>query len=148
MSINSIFLILLISEMISFNAMNSDTAQYKVIPTRECIMYIEKFGLTIHDDSDYRIKSTSGLVYILPNSEVVLLPTNFDLEYPGIVFKNLTIFKHYAELNFFPIGEENMTWFERYNNQIKQFREKPEFYSEAIETLGIKLPFKMLRKYN
>lgn len=122
--------------------MNSNTAEYKVISTQECIAYIAKFGLTIQDDSDYRIKSTSGLVYILPNKEVILLPTNFDLEYPGILFKSLTLFKHYAELNFFPIGEDKMTWFERYNKQIKEFRAKPEFYRKALETLNVRLPFK------
>ncbi|MBX9784359.1 MAG: hypothetical protein K2X48_13800 [Chitinophagaceae bacterium] len=122
--------------------MNSDTSQYKVIPTRDCIAYIEKYGLTIDDDSDYRIKSTSGLVYTLSNNEVVLLPTNFDLDYPGIVFKNLDVFKYYAALDFFPIGEQNMTWFERYNKQIQQFREKREFYSNPLETLNITLPFK------
>ena len=142
MIFKTVFLILFSSVMINSNAMNSDTPQYKVIPTRECIAYIEKSGLTIHDDSDYRIKSTSGLVYILPNEEVVLLPTNFHLDYPGIVFKNLAIFKYYAKLNFFPIGENNMTWFERYNNQIKEFRSKPEFYSKALETLNIQLPLK------
>jgi len=142
MALKRIFLIIFSAAMINSNAMNSDTPQYKVIPTRDCIAYIEKYGLTINDDAEYRIKSTSGLVYILPNKEVVLLPTNFDLEYPGIVFKNLEIFKHYSELDFFPIGEDNMTWFERYNKHIREFREKPEFYSKALETLNIILPFK------
>ena len=35
-----------------------------------------------------------------------------------------------------------MTWFERYNRQIQQFREKPEFYSKSLKKLGITLPFK------
>lgn len=127
---------------INSNAMSNDTTQYKVIPTRECIAYIEKQGLTIHDDSEYGIKSNSGLVYVLPNKEVVLLPTNFDLDYPGIIFNDLKTFKHYAELNYFPIGEHNMTWFERYNKEIQQFREKPDFYSKALQTLGVMLPLK------
>src|SRR5690606_522661 len=137
------FLILLSVITINSNAMDRDTSQYKVISTRECIEYIEKKGLTIHDDSEYRIKSTSGLVYILPNSEVILIPTNFDLDYPGIIFKDLETFKHYADLDFFPIGEDNMTWFERYNNQIKQFKTHPEFYSKTLlETLHVTFPFK------
>ena len=53
----------------------------------------------------------SGLVYALSTGEVVLIPTNFDLDYPGIIFKELKSFKYYADLNFFPIGGENMTWF-------------------------------------
>jgi len=142
MTFKNTLLIFFCSIKINSKAMGSDTAQYKIVPTRQGIAYIEKSGLTIHDESDYRIKSTSGLVYILPNKEVVLLPTNFDLDYPGVVFKNLEIFKHYADLNFFPIGEDNMTWFERYNGQIKQFRSNREVYTTALETLNITLPFK------
>jgi hypothetical protein len=122
--------------------MSKDSPGYKVIPTRACIEYIERNGLTIQDNSDYGIKSSSGLIYLLPNNEVVLIPANFDLNYPGIVFENLEIFRHYADLNFFPIGEENMTWFERYNNQIKQFRTHSEFYSKTLtQVLHVQFPF-------
>ncbi|MFT3948317.1 MAG: hypothetical protein QM763_15205 [Agriterribacter sp.] len=122
--------------------MNIETSNYKIISTRECIKYIEDNGLTIYDDSEYQIKSLSGLIYILPNNEVVLIPTNFDLNYPGIIFKTLGIFEQYRNMDFFPIGEDNMTWGERYNNQIKKFRENPAFYQKTLESLQISSPLK------
>lgn len=124
------------------NSMNIDASKYKIISTQECIKYIEDNGLTIYDDSEHQIKSLTGLIYILPNKEVVLIPTSFDLNYPGIIFKNLEIFEYYRDLNFFPIGESNMTWPERYNNEIKKFREHPKFYKKALESLQIPLPLK------
>ncbi len=143
MSLKKTFLILFCAITVNSNGMNNDTSHYKVTSTRECIKYIERHGLTIHDDSQHQIKSTSGIIYILPNNEVVLIPTNFDLEYPGIIFKDLETFKYYSALDFFPIGEDNMTWFERYNNQIKQFRTHHDFYSKTLtETLHVTLPFR------
>ncbi|HET9058271.1 MAG TPA: hypothetical protein VFN30_15610 [Chitinophagaceae bacterium] len=122
--------------------MKKDTL-YEVKSTKECIAYIENAGLSIHDDDpNLSIKSKSGVIYVLPNGEVVLVPSNFDLDYPGIIFKNKSAFEHYAARDFFPIGEDNMTWFERYNKQIRQFRKSPEFYSKALKTLDITLPFK------
>jgi hypothetical protein len=146
MDIKIIFLLLFITSTINTNAMNIDTSKYKVMSTKDCIAYIEKYGLTIHDNAEYTLNSASGLVYILPNREVVLMPSNFDLEYPGMVFINLETFKYYSDLDFFPIGEENMTWFERYDKQIQQFREDPEFYTKSLGMLDITLPFKNIRE--
>lgn len=122
--------------------MEKDTV-YKVMSTKECISYIENAGLTIHDDdTDFSIKSQSGVVYSLPNGEIVLMPTNFDLKYPGIIFKNKGVFEHYAKQDFFPIGEEKMTWLERNNNSMKSFETNHEFFSKTLtEELHLKFPF-------
>ncbi len=122
--------------------MEKDTA-YKVLSTKECLNYIEKAGLSIHDDdTNFTIKSQSGVIYSLPNGEVVLMPTNFDLNYPGIVFKNTAVFKSYFAQDFFPIGEEKMTWLERNNNQMKNFETNHDFFSKILtEKLHLKFPF-------
>lgn len=113
------------------------------MPTGECIKYLESHGLTIHDDSRLRIKSRAGVVYILPSGETVLVPTNFDLKYPGIIFKDKETFLHFAEIDSFPIGEENMNWFERHRPEVKQFRQHPEFFSRLLtETLRVSYPFR------
>lgn len=124
-------------------AMDNDSMPYKVIPVKECIKYIEKNGLTIFDKSDYKIKSRSGIVYLLPNKEVVLVPTNFNPDYPGMIFNTIEVFKYYRDQDFFPIGSENMTWYERHNKQIIEFRTNHDFYWNKIrEIVNVNLPFK------
>lgn len=125
--------------------MGKDTA-YKVMSTKECLNYIENAGLSIHDDdTNFSIKSQSGVIYSLPNGEIVLMPTNFDLHYPGIIFKNKMIFKSYVEQDFFPIGEEKMTWLERNNNQMKNFETDHIFFSKILtEKLHLKFPFQSI----
>ena len=122
--------------------MEKDTA-YKVMSIKECLNYIENAGLSIHDDdTTFSIKSQSGVIYSLPNGEVVLMPTNFDLNYPGIVFKNTAVFKSYVAQDFFPIGEEKMTWLERNYNEMKNFETNPDFFSRILtEKLHLKFPF-------
>ena len=109
-------------------AMEKDTA-YKVMSTKECLTYIENEGLTINEDNEkLSIKSQSGVIYSLPNGEIVLLPTNFDLNYPGMVFTNKAVFKSYVVQDFFPISEEKMTWLERNNNHMKNFETNHVFF--------------------
>ncbi|HEY4111130.1 hypothetical protein [Puia sp.] len=116
---------------------------YRVMPTRECLTYLEAHGLTIHDDSGDRIKSKSGVVYVLPNGETILMPTNFDRDYPGIVFKDRATFLDFAAKDQFPVGEENMTWFERHCAEIRQFRVQPEFFRKTLtQTLNLRFPFR------
>jgi hypothetical protein len=123
--------------------MESHVLPYRVMPTGECLKYLEAHGLTIHDDWKYMIRSRAGLVYVLPNGETILMPTNFDVNYPGIVFKDKATFMHFAELDSFPIGDENMTWFERHRSEIRQFREHPDFYSKTLtQTLRVAYPFR------
>lgn len=134
--------LLLAAAIVKSNAMNKDSTEFRIISTKAGIEYLERSGLTINDESEYQIQSNSGLVYILPNKEVMLLPTNFDPEYPGIIFKDLATFKQYAKQNYFPIGDEHTTWFERFNHEIKHFREKPAFYADALKAPGLSVPFK------
>lgn len=123
--------------------MEIDTTKFRVQSTKECIEYIESFGLTIHDESEYEIQSHSGLVYLLPNKEVVLIPANFDLKYPGIIFQTLEIFKYYSDMNFFPIGDDEMSWFELHNFEMKQFVSGSNFYARMLcENIKISLPIK------
>lgn len=124
-------------------AMNNDSVPYKVIPVKECIKHIKKNGMTIFDESEYEIKSRSGVVYVLPNKEVVLVPTNFNPDYPGMIFKDIEVFKYYRDQDFFPIGSENMTWYERHNKEIREFRTNHDFYwNELKETIDIELPLR------
>lgn len=138
------FILLIVFCTITINtiAMGKDTA-YKVMSTKECLNYIKNAGLSIHDeDTNLSIKSQSGVIYSLPNGEVVLMPTNFDLNYPGIVFKNAEVFKSYVAQDFFPIGEEKMTWLERNYSQMKNFETNPDFFSKTLtEKLHLKFPF-------
>jgi len=122
--------------------MKKDTA-YKVMSTKECLSYIENAGLSIHDDdTNFSINSQSGVIYSLSNGEVVLMPTNFDLNYPGIIFKNTAVFKSYVAQDFFPIGEEKMTWLERNYNHMKNFETNHDFFSKTLtEKLHLKFPF-------
>lgn len=122
--------------------MEKDTV-YRVMSTKECLKYIENAGLSIHDDdTNFSLKSQSGVMYSLPNGEVVLMPTNFDLNYPGIIFKNAAAFESYLAKDFFPIGEEKMTWLERNYNRMKNFETNHDFYSKILtEKLHLKFPF-------
>lgn len=119
---------------------------YRVMSTKECLNYLKSFGLTIHDDDMHLlIKSGKGVVYPLPNGEVLLVPTNFNKNYPGIIFKSKKEFEHCVKEDFFPIGEENMTWLERNYHQMKTFETDRDFFSIVlIEKLGLKLPFQNL----
>lgn len=123
-------------------AMEKDTA-YRIMSTKECLNYIENAGISIHDDdANFSLKSQSGVIYTLPNGEVVLMPTNFGLNYPAIIFKNTEVFKSYLAQDFFPIGEEKMTWLERNYNQMKSFESKDDFFSKILtEKLHVKFPF-------
>ena len=78
-------------------AMKPIGQEYRVLPTKDCIKYIEKSGLSLQDDNwDYSIPSGKGLVYTLPNGEFVLVPTSFEESYPGIIFDNAETFKIFA----------------------------------------------------
>ncbi|MFT3748128.1 MAG: hypothetical protein QM768_07415 [Agriterribacter sp.] len=126
--------------------MEFDTTKYVVSTTRECIKYIEANGVTLEDDnSQYSINSKSGLVYMLPNNEVVLIPTNLDPEYPGIIFKEKSYFLNCVHKDFFPIDEDKMTWLEKNNSRVIHFQEFPSFYSNVVEQqLNIKYPLTKL----
>jgi len=122
--------------------MEKDTA-YKVMSTKDCLKYIANAGVSIHEDNTkFSIKSQSGVIYTLPNGEVVLMPTNFDLNYPGIIYKNTAVFKSHVAQDFFPIGEEKMTWLERNYKQMKNFETDHDFFSKTLtEKLNLKFPF-------
>jgi len=86
--------------------MEPSALSYRVMTTGDCIKYLESHGLTIHDDSRLRIKSRAGLVYILPNGESILVPTNFDLKYPGIIFKDKDTYLHLRRSTPFLLGKK------------------------------------------
>lgn len=124
--------------------MNPKDIELQVKSTKECLNYIEANGLTLQDNNpDYSIQSGSGLVYTLPNGEFVLVPTDLEQVYPGIIFKNEIIFKKVVENDYFPIGEKNMTWLEANASHVKQIDIDTTFFSSILsDNLGILLPFR------
>ncbi len=43
-------------------------SDYKCLPTKQCVEYIESYGLTINDeDTSLSIPGLGGLIYRLPN---------------------------------------------------------------------------------
>jgi hypothetical protein len=114
------------------NSMGNDSLYYKIKPTKECIEYIRHSGIQTSDWSNYEINSRKGLVYVLPSGEFVLIPSNLDEEYPGIIFKDREIFQHYVDLDSFPIGINDMTWFEKHSSEMQHFLTSPDFYRNEL----------------
>lgn len=87
--------------------------RYLIKPTSECIKYIESFGHSV-DSLDFfkTTPSGSGLVYKLKNKKVVLIPSDFNLKYPGFIFESETDLDSMIKTNFFPLNENHMTVWE------------------------------------
>lgn len=87
--------------------------KYLKKPASECIKYIESFGHSI--DSLIFFKTTpsgSGIVYKLENNKVVLIPSDFNLDYPGFIFESEYDLDEMIKSNFYPIDEKHMTVWE------------------------------------
>jgi hypothetical protein len=147
-SLNKPFFVISIIYLLFNNyVMGNDTSLYKVIKTKDCIEYIERFGLTINDDNpDISIKSQSGLIYTLQNGEVVLIPSNFDLNYPGIIFRNKSVFNNCVEQDYFPIDYYSMSWLERNYDMMKNFEKSHDFFYNIISnSFLIVMPFREIK---
>lgn len=93
---------------------------YKVIATSECIKYIEaQLGREFEITDFYKtIPSQSGLLIKLKNNKIVLVPSNFDPNYPGFIFDDEKSLERMVDDDFYPIGRDNMTAWEIIRNEL------------------------------
>jgi hypothetical protein len=114
--------------------------KYVIKPTVECINYIESLEGNI--DSLTFVKTTtseSGLIYKLKNDQFVLIPSDFNPEYPGFVFENLSVLNQMLKKDFFPIGENFMTIWELERNELNALPSGANHYNDFLfSDLGIK----------
>jgi len=92
---------------------------------------------------EYSIPSNSGLVFTLSNGEFVIIPSHLKPDVPCMIISDKSQFLKFIEQDFFPIGNENMTWMELHAPEIKKFGSG--FMSEDTSinsALGIKAPFR------
>lgn len=117
---------------------------YKVISSKECIEYLELHNKSLQDFSkNYHIPSGKGVVYEMFNGEIVLFHPRGKGEYPGFIFANYETFEQCCDADFFPIGEEHMTWLEAHANQMLGFLKDDKFYLEPLtEILKVSTPLR------
>jgi hypothetical protein len=102
--------------------------------TSECINYIESFERSLSVADSLSIPGLGGLIYKLPNDKIVLIPTNYEIEYSGFIFSSLSAFNEMVEKDYYPVAENELTsWeVEKFNLEnlpfstvkYKQFLEK------------------------
>lgn len=133
---------LLFCNLLSFIAMKTIETGHQVLPSKQCIEYLEEKGTKLQiQRPDDATKSTSGLVYILSNGEVVLLPSHVKPSYPGIIFKDMTEYKKYADLDSFPIDKKDMTWLEANASNMKEFGINNQFFISILrKELNLQIP--------
>jgi len=122
----------------------SEAPNYRLLTTQEALVYLREHGLTFVDSNPaYTIGSGGGLVYTLPNGEVVLLQAGLREGYPAFVFSNVLAFKRCRDADFFPIPQEHMEWLEAHASQVQNFLSAPDFYLQPLhKRFGLTVPFR------
>jgi hypothetical protein len=108
--------------------------------TKDCIKYIETFGIDSNEiDSVSTIPSEAGLVYKLPNKEVVLIPSDFNPDYPGFIFRSADDLEKMIKSGFFPIESKYLTFWEIENNNLKSLPGSIKYFKNSLnDILSIK----------
>lgn len=127
------------------NSQATDSS-YRILPAKDCVAYVEQKGLRLDDgDWDLSIKSGKVQVCTLPNGEIVLIPLTPDETYPGIIFKDAATFAEFTNKDFFPIGEQYMTWLEANAQKVKAFQSDASIFASPLsEYLKVKVPYNNL----
>jgi hypothetical protein len=114
-------------------------SEFVLLPSSECKKMILNDGLAMKDFlPQYTISSRSAFCYKLSNGTIVLYPMSSDTSYPGFIFPNSDIFIKYRESDFFPIGEDRLTWPEAHAPQMQEWLNDTTFYSaEVSQELGM-----------
>jgi hypothetical protein len=108
---------------------------FRVLPTKDCISYLDKFDLTVDDvDTSLSISSGFGLVYSLPNKEVVLIPTRIGLLYEGFIFKDVYAFNKMNNNDYFPISRKLHTVWELERVELANLPNSIEYFKKLIES--------------
>lgn len=103
--------------------------EYKFESTSNCIKYIEKNGLTLEDiDTTIFIESEMGLLYSLPNDEVVMIPSDFRDDYVGIIFCNRNAFLRARDSGFFSLPEQYLSMWEKESKRLINITENLNNY--------------------
>ena len=105
---------------------------YKCLPTKECVEYMKSFGITLGDFKEVSIPSGTGNVYKLPTGEVVLIPTDFDMEYSGFVFTNMGELKKMILDDYFPVLEKDLSIWEIERNNLKEIPKSISLYKSFL----------------
>ncbi|MDP4216251.1 MAG: hypothetical protein Q8927_08615 [Bacteroidota bacterium] len=110
--------------------------EYKVISTKECLEYLKHNQLgVVTFNPHYSIQSMKGIIYTLPNGKFVLVPSNYDESYPGIIFKDEEKFIKYRDLDSFPIGEAQKTWLVAHVQDIRELTNPAPSQNKDIEVI-------------
>jgi hypothetical protein len=122
--------------------------EYKTLPTIECEKYIIEHGVTLDNfNIHFSIPSQAGLIYTLPNGEFVLVPSHARSTYPGIIFRDRSIFQKYYDKDFFPIDEKDMTWLEVNMENMKHLNINSSFFASPLrEILGVGHPARSIQE--
>ncbi|MBB1287392.1 hypothetical protein HRH25_23655 [Flavisolibacter sp. BT320] len=107
---------------------------YKVLPTKQCIAYIESQGLTVDDwDTTLSIPSGYGFLYSLPTKEIVLIPTRTGMPYEGFIYKNKAAFERMVQEDFFPLSEQYLTYWEMERDNLKSLPASVPYFESLLQ---------------
>jgi hypothetical protein len=127
--------------------LNSD---FKVLPKEQALVYLSAQGLSLDDDEeDIGLESNSGLVFVLPNKEVLLYPLNGIDGYPSLIFSDMDKFIRYNSNSHFPIERKHMTYCEFYHYEILAITNSLWHHEARLSAdLKIKLPLRSKAEIN
>lgn len=129
--------------IIFFLLKNKAVAQipYRVMSTDKCIKYLESNGLSTDNFSPkLAIPSGYGLVYELPNKELVVIPTDFRREYMGLIFANKEAFNEMIANDFFAVDHKYLTFWEKERNDLNRLPESTaDYYKFLHKTLNLEI---------
>jgi hypothetical protein len=131
--------IVIIFILLSFKSMSQDIKpNFTIKSVKDCLDYLKPFKINPQNrDSKLFIPGYGGLVYTLPNGEIILIPTDTDLEYSGFIFPNLNSFKEIVASGYFPVPEEQLTSWEIERFRLIELPKSISFYQGFLkEYLG------------
>jgi len=127
----SIFLIVISTIIVNFSSMSQN--EYIIKPTSECIKLLESDGRKI-DTLDFfeTLPGGAGLIFLMSNDKVVLIPSNFDTGYPGFIYETKKELEEMIKRDFFPIPEKYMSVWELERERLAKLPVVIDYYKEFL----------------
>ena len=138
-----VYSICIIGIILSLNFMKTEEVNdYKQEKVSFLIDYLKKNKKKI-DNYNYQLETNGAFVYILGNSEVVLLPGNLSSYENGLIIKNEEVLKKMIKNDYFPVDVVDFYQFEIYKDKLVNL---PDHVNENITSLERDLDMEILNR--
>jgi len=138
-----VYSICIIGIILSLNFMKTEEVNdYKQEKVSFLIDYLKKNKKKI-DNYNYQLETNGAFVYILGNSEVVLLPGNLSSYENGLIIKNEEVLKKMIKNDYFPVDVVDFYQFEIYKDKLVNL---PDHVNENITSLERDLDIEILNR--